>query len=82
MCLAVPARVVRVLDEDRCVVDLGGIEKTVATVLVDPVGEGDYLVVHVGYALAKLDVAEAEATLALLADLAAREEASTAEASA
>ncbi len=82
MCLAVPARVVRVLDADRCVVDLGGVEKTVATVLVDAVGEGDYLVVHVGYALARLDVAEAEATLALLADLAAREEASTAEASA
>jgi hydrogenase expression/formation protein HypC len=66
MCLAVPARVVRLEGEDWCVVDLGGVEKAVSTALVDDVAIGDHLVVHVGYALAKLDVAEAEATLALL----------------
>ena len=70
MCLAVPARVVRLEGDGWCVVDLGGVEKDVATALVDDVRVGDYLVVHVGSALAKLDVAEAEATLALLRDLA------------
>ena len=66
MCLAVPARVVRLIDEAWCVVDLGGVRKEVSTALVDDVVVGDYLVVHVGYALGKLDVAEAERTLALL----------------
>jgi len=80
MCLAVPARVVRLSGEARCVVDLGGVEKEVSTALVDAVALGDYLVVHVGYALAKLDVGEAEATLALLRDLAETTEAETAEA--
>jgi hydrogenase expression/formation protein HypC len=70
MCLAVPARVVRLLEGEWCVVDLGGVEKEVSTALVDDVGEGDYLVVHVGYALGRLDVAEAERTLELLAGLA------------
>ncbi len=75
MCLAVPARVVRLLDGDWCVVDLGGVEKEVSTALVDEVAAGDYLVVHVGYALGRLDVAEAERTLALLDELADRGEA-------
>ena len=66
MCLAVPARVVRLIDQAWCVVDLGGVRKEVSTALVDDVVVGDYLMVHVGYALGKLDVAEAERTLALL----------------
>jgi hydrogenase expression/formation protein HypC len=70
VCLAVPARVVRLLDGEWCVVDLGGVEKEVSTALVDAVAPGDYLVVHVGYALGRLDVAEAERTLALLDRLA------------
>lgn len=75
MCLAVPARVVRHPAGGRCVVDLGGVEKEVSTALVEAVALGDYLVVHVGYALAKLDVDEAEATLALLRELAETAEA-------
>ena len=71
MCLAVPARVVRLIDEAWCVVDLGGVRKEVSTALVDDVVEGDYLVVHVGYGLGKLDVAEAERTLALMEHAAA-----------
>ena len=71
MCLAVPARVVRLIDEAWCVVDLGGVRKEVSTALVDDVVVGDYLVVHVGYALGKLDVAEAERTLALMEHAAA-----------
>ena len=63
MCLAVPARVVRVESEDRAVVELGGVETPVDTTLVSPVAEGDYLVIHVGYALQKMDAVEAEETL-------------------
>ncbi|GAA5066530.1 HypC/HybG/HupF family hydrogenase formation chaperone [Roseibacterium beibuensis] len=75
MCHAVPARVTRVLDGDLAEIDLGGARKTVSTVLVGPVIEGEFLLVHVGYALGRIDPDEAEATLAALAELDALEEA-------
>jgi hydrogenase expression/formation protein HypC len=49
-------------------VDLGGIRKEISLALVDGVQVGDYVILHVGYALSKLDPAEAERTLALFAD--------------
>jgi hydrogenase expression/formation protein HypC len=72
MCHAVPARVVELLDGDSVRVELGGVRKQVSTALVGAVEVGDYLVVHVGFALGRLDTAEAEATLALLAAEAGR----------
>ncbi|MDQ6964520.1 MAG: HypC/HybG/HupF family hydrogenase formation chaperone [Mariprofundales bacterium] len=69
MCLAVPAHVVAV-DEDgaMAVVDLAGIQKEVSTLLVDDVQAGDYLLIHVGFALHKLSEEEAQATLDLFAE--------------
>ncbi len=67
MCLAIPARVVEVLAEDQGVVDLGGIRKQISLELIDGAAVGDYVIVHVGYALSRLDPAEAERTLALFA---------------
>jgi hydrogenase expression/formation protein HypC len=72
MCLALPARIVERRDGDQGVVDLGGVRKEVSLALVDGVSVGDYVVVHVGYALSKLDPAEAERTLALFAEADAR----------
>ncbi len=69
MCHAVPAQVVKPLPEERAVVVLGGVRKTVSTTLVGPVQPGEYLIVHVGFALSRLDTAEAEATLDALAAL-------------
>jgi hydrogenase expression/formation protein HypC len=54
------------------IVDLDGIRKEISLALVDGVGVGDYVILHVGYALARLDADEAERTLALFAS-AARE---------
>jgi len=68
MCLAVPARVVELLDDDRATVNLGGVRMAVSLALVEGVEVDDYVIVHVGYALTKLDRAEAEKTLALLAE--------------
>jgi hydrogenase expression/formation protein HypC len=68
MCLAVPCRIVRLEGEDTAVVDVGGVRKSVSTALVDGVGPGDYVIVHVGYALARLDPEAAAATLAAMAD--------------
>jgi hydrogenase expression/formation protein HypC len=68
MCLAVPVRVVELRGDDAAIVDLGGIRKEVSLALVDGVAVGDYVILHVGYALTKLDPAEAEKTLALFAE--------------
>ena len=67
MCLAIPVRVVERLDESNAVVDLDGVRKTISLALVDDVQVGDYVILHVGHALTKLDPAEAERTLALFA---------------
>ena len=70
MCLAVPARVVETgPGEDEAVVDLGGVRKRISLALVDGVEVDDYVIVHVGYALNRLDPAEAQRTLALFAEL-------------
>ncbi len=71
MCLAIPARVVEILDGDNAVVNLGGVKKEISLALVEGVGVGDYVIVHVGYALNKLDPEEAEKTLALFAEMGA-----------
>lgn len=70
MCLAIPARVVELVGADQAVVDLGGVRKIISLALVDAVAVGDYVIVHVGYALSKLDPEEAAATLALFGELA------------
>jgi len=67
MCLAIPVRVVELLGESTARVDLDGIRKEISLALVDGVQVGDYVIVHVGYALARLDPDEAERTLALFA---------------
>ena len=67
MCLALPARVVELTGNDQAVIELGGIRKTISLALVDGIAPGDYVIVHVGYALTRLDPAQAEATLALMA---------------
>lgn len=67
MCLALPARVIQVHDGQQAVVELGGVRKTISLALVDGIGPGNYVIVHVGYALTRLDPREAEATLALMA---------------
>jgi len=67
MCLAIPVRVVELLGEAAAVVDLDGIRKEISVALLDGVSVGDYVIMHVGYALARLDPDEAERTLALFA---------------
>jgi hydrogenase expression/formation protein HypC len=68
MCLALPARIVTVHDKASAVVDLDGVRRNVSIALLEDVHVGDYVIVHVGYALSKLDPEEAERTLALMAE--------------
>ncbi len=69
MCLAIPALVVDLLDGGRAVVDLDGVRKEISLALVENTAVGDYVIIHVGFALQRLNVEEAERTLALLHQL-------------
>ena len=69
MCLALPVRVVALPRPDTALVDLDGVRKEISLALVDGVAVGDYVILHVGYALQKLDTDEAERTLALLREV-------------
>jgi hydrogenase expression/formation protein HypC len=80
MCLGIPARVVAIVDAEAGIAraEVGGVRRDVSTLMLDEggVAVGDWVLVHVGFALAKIDEAEAEATLRLLHELgtAGREE--------
>jgi hydrogenase expression/formation protein HypC len=63
MCLALPARVVALTGPDTAKIDLAGVQKEISTALLDRVAPGDYVIVHVGYALTRLDPDEAARTL-------------------
>jgi hydrogenase expression/formation protein HypC len=68
MCLGVPGKVVEVREERgtrMATVDFGGVTKDVCLAYVPEVGVGDYTIVHVGFALTKLDEASALETLEL-----------------
>lgn len=69
MCLALPCRVVELLADDKATIDVSGMRKEISLALVEGVGVGDYVIVHVGYALTRLDPEEADKTLALFAEL-------------
>ena len=69
MCLALPCRIVELRPGDQALVDVAGVSREISLALVDDVALGDYVIVHVGYALTRLDPEEAEKTLALFAEL-------------
>jgi hydrogenase expression/formation protein HypC len=67
MCLAIPGRVVALDDEDGlATVDVSGVVRRVNVGLLDSVEPDDWVLIHVGFALAKVDEDEAQATLELL----------------
>jgi hydrogenase expression/formation protein HypC len=68
MCLAIPGRVVEILDQENRLakVDVSGVLRNVNVGLLDGVRDGDWVLIHVGFALSKVDEEEAHATLALL----------------
>ena len=77
MCLGVPGRVTKILSTDitrMAAVDFGGIVKDVSLAYVPEVAVGDYVIVHVGFAISRLDEAAALETLRLFAELGTLEE--------
>jgi hydrogenase expression/formation protein HypC len=71
MCLAIPAKITRI-DGVMATVEVGGVHKEISLTLVDEVAVGDYVIVHVGYALNRIDPEEAEQTLELFREVARR----------
>jgi hydrogenase expression/formation protein HypC len=70
MCLAIPILVEELLPDEMARVTLGGVSKAVSIALLEDVRAGDYLLIHVGYALARLDPDEAALTLAMMREAA------------
>ena len=70
MCLAIPVRIVAVLPDQQAMIDVGGVRKQISTALIDCVAVGDYVILHVGYAIGKLDEIEARRTLAMFGEAA------------
>jgi hydrogenase expression/formation protein HypC len=71
MCLAIPGQVVEVVDDANrlATVDVSGVLRSVNIGLLDtdtPAGPGDWVLIHVGFAISKVDEDEAQATLGLL----------------
>jgi len=68
MCLAIPGRILEIVDVPNRLakVDVAGVRRTVNIGLLDDADVGDFVLIHVGFALSKVDEAEAEATLSLL----------------
>lgn len=73
MCLGIPGRIVELRDDTSFpmgVVDFGGVRREVCLAYVQAdVGVGDYVVVHVGFAISRVDEAEAKRTFEVLRDL-------------
>ena len=69
MCLAIPALIVERLAGDDAMIDLGGVRKQVSLALVPEAAVGEYVIVHVGYAISRLDPDEARRTLELFAQI-------------
>lgn len=70
MCLAIPGQICEIHENNKVIVDVSGIKREAdITLLGEEVKEGDYVLVHTGYVISKLDPKEAEESLKLWDEL-------------
>jgi hydrogenase expression/formation protein HypC len=73
MCLAIPGKIVEFIDQENSIakVEIGGVKRNINTALLDPseIKIGDYVLIHVGFAMNKIDEQQALETLRLLEEL-------------
>lgn len=73
MCLAIPGKIIEIIDVENSIakVEIGGVKRNINTALIDPseVKIGDYVLIHVGFAMNKIDEQQAQETLRLLEEL-------------
>jgi hydrogenase expression/formation protein HypC len=81
VCLAIPGQIVEITDEANRLarVDVAGVRRTINVGLLDGVAPGDWVLIHVGFALSVVDEEEAMATLTLLQEMGAEYESELAE---
>ena len=75
MCLAIPVRVEKLDANAQATASVGGILRQIDVSLVEDVAVGDYVILHVGFALSKIDEKEAQETLRLMSESGMLEEA-------
>jgi hydrogenase expression/formation protein HypC len=73
MCLAIPAKIVEI-DNDMATIDVEGTRRQASLLLIENPSLGDYVMVHAGFAIHKIDEAEALESLRILRELASFEE--------
>jgi hydrogenase expression/formation protein HypC len=76
VCLAIPGQIMEVVDESNRLarVDVAGVQRNVNIGLLDDVGPGDWVLIHVGFAISQIDEEEARATRELLEQMGAEYE--------
>jgi hydrogenase expression/formation protein HypC len=76
MCLAIPGQIIEIVDEPRRLarVEVAGVRRTVNIGLLDEAGTGDWVLIHVGFAISQIDEDEAMATRRLLEQMGAEYE--------
>ncbi len=69
MCIAVPMKVIEILPENRAMVSHDGVDRRVSLRLLADCQLGDYVLVHAGYAIEKISLADADENNRILAEL-------------
>ena len=71
MCLAIPGKIVEIVDaaNNLAKIEIGGVRRLVNIGMLDDVALGDYVLIHVGFAMSKIDEKEAHETLEILREL-------------
>jgi hydrogenase expression/formation protein HypC len=69
MCLAVPSKIVKI-EDNIGIIDVEGVQKEVSLLLIEDPRIGDYVIVHAGFAIQKIDEAEANESLKILREMA------------
>lgn len=77
MCLAIPARITHINDQ-MGTIDMEGVQREVSLLLLEDARVGDYVIVHAGFAIHRIDEAEAKASLKLLREMASSLDAASA----
>jgi hydrogenase expression/formation protein HypC len=69
MCLAIPSRIVKI-DNEMATIDVDGVQRQASLLLLEEPAIGDWVIVHAGFAIHKIDETVAQETLQLLRDAA------------
>lgn len=69
MCLAIPSKITKI-ENNMATIDVDGVQREASLLLLEDADVGDYVIVHAGFAIQKIDEKAAKQTLALLKEAA------------